>query len=48
MAMPATNTALLLMDPYLTARTFSTPLTADCAERIAGAEVCARRARRQS
>jgi len=27
MAMPATNTALLLMDPYLTARTFSTPLT---------------------
>jgi hypothetical protein len=27
LAMPATNTALLLMDPYLTARTFSTPLT---------------------
>jgi hypothetical protein len=27
LAMPATNTALLLMDPYLTARSFSTPLT---------------------
>lgn len=27
MTMPATNTALLLMDPYLTARSFSTPLT---------------------
>ncbi len=25
--MPATNTGLLLMDPYLTARSFSTPLT---------------------
>lgn len=25
--MPATNTALLLVDPYLTARSFSTPLT---------------------
>jgi hypothetical protein len=27
MTMPATNTALLLVDPYLTARSFSTPLT---------------------
>ena len=27
MAMPATNTGLLLMDPYLTARSLSTPLT---------------------
>lgn len=27
LSMPATNTALLLMDPYLTARSFSTPLT---------------------
>lgn len=27
LAMPATNTGLLLMDPYLTARSFSTPLT---------------------
>jgi hypothetical protein len=27
MTMPATNTGLLLMDPYLTARSFSTPLT---------------------
>jgi hypothetical protein len=27
LTMPATNTALLLMDPYLTARSFSTPLT---------------------
>jgi len=27
LAMPATNTALLLMDPYLTARSLSTPLT---------------------
>jgi hypothetical protein len=27
LAMPAANTALLLMDPYLTARSFSTPLT---------------------
>lgn len=27
MAMPATNTGLLLIDPYLTARSFSTPLT---------------------
>ncbi len=26
-AMPATNTGLLLMDPYITARSFSTPLT---------------------
>lgn len=26
-AMPATNTGLLLMDPYMTARSFSTPLT---------------------
>jgi hypothetical protein len=26
-SMPATNTGLLLMDPYLTARSFSTPLT---------------------
>ncbi len=27
LAMPATNTGLLLMDPYLTARSFSTPLS---------------------
>lgn len=27
LAMPATNTGLLLIDPYLTARSFSTPLT---------------------
>lgn len=27
LTMPAANTALLLMDPYLTARSFSTPLT---------------------
>jgi len=27
LTMPATNTGLLLMDPYLTARSFSTPLT---------------------
>ncbi len=27
LSMPATNTALLLMDPYLTARSLSTPLT---------------------
>jgi hypothetical protein len=27
LAMPATNTGLLLMDPYITARSFSTPLT---------------------
>jgi hypothetical protein len=27
LTMPATNTALLLVDPYLTARSFSTPLT---------------------
>lgn len=27
MTMPATNTGLLLVDPYLTARSFSTPLT---------------------
>jgi len=27
LAMPATNTALLLVDPYMTARSFSTPLT---------------------
>lgn len=27
MTMPATNTGLLLMDPYITARSFSTPLT---------------------
>ncbi len=27
LAMPATNTGLLLMDPYMTARSFSTPLT---------------------
>jgi hypothetical protein len=27
LTMPATNTALLLMDPYITARSFSTPLT---------------------
>ena len=27
LAMPATNTSLLLMDPYLTARSISTPLT---------------------
>ncbi len=27
MTMPATNTALLLIDPYVTARSFSTPLT---------------------
>ena len=27
LAMPATNTGLLLVDPYLTARSFSTPLT---------------------
>ncbi len=27
LAMPATNTGLLLLDPYLTARSFSTPLT---------------------
>ena len=27
LSMPATNTGLLLMDPYLTARSFSTPLT---------------------
>jgi hypothetical protein len=27
LTMPATNTALLLMDPYLTARSFSTPMT---------------------
>ena len=27
LAMPAANTGLLLMDPYLTARSFSTPLT---------------------
>ena len=27
MTMPATNTALLLVDPYITARSFSTPLT---------------------
>jgi hypothetical protein len=27
LTMPATNTSLLLMDPYLTARSFSTPLT---------------------
>lgn len=27
LTMPATNTALLLMDPYVTARSFSTPLT---------------------
>ena len=27
LSMPATNTSLLLMDPYLTARSFSTPLT---------------------
>jgi hypothetical protein len=27
LTMPATNTALLLMDPYLTARSLSTPLT---------------------
>ena len=27
LAMPATNTGLLLVDPYMTARSFSTPLT---------------------
>jgi hypothetical protein len=27
LTMPATNTGLLLMDPYLTPRSFSTPLT---------------------
>ena len=27
LAMPATNTGLLLIDPYMTARSFSTPLT---------------------
>ncbi|MDE3187514.1 MAG: hypothetical protein KGM96_08335 [Acidobacteriota bacterium] len=37
LTMPATNTGLLLIDPYLTARSFSTPLTlfalASCLER---------------
>ena len=39
LAMPATNTGLLLVDPYMTARSFSTPLTLFALARAAGAQL---------